>query len=83
MQIPNNITKAHLIQAINKIDKEGVPNHADSQYYDVIHNGKRYPPKLIVSFANFAKLITFVAIINNNSLSFTTNTFCNIVSICC
>ncbi|MBL7837650.1 MAG: hypothetical protein JNM67_09045, partial [Bacteroidetes bacterium] len=38
--------------AINKIDIEGVPSDAQSKYYDVIFNEKKYPPKLIVSFAN-------------------------------
>jgi 5-methylcytosine-specific restriction enzyme B len=41
------------IQTIEKIDKEGVPNDASSRYYDVIYNNKKYPPKLIVSYANY------------------------------
>jgi len=52
MTIPENITKDHLLQAISKIDEEGIPKNGDSQYYDVIYNGKKYPPKLIVSYAN-------------------------------
>lgn len=52
MSFPDNITKNHLIQAINKIDSEGVPTYGDSQYYDVLYNGNKYPPKLIVSYAN-------------------------------
>lgn len=52
MAIPKNITKDHLLKAIDKIDREGVPTNADSQYYDVIYNEKKYPPKLIVSYAN-------------------------------
>jgi hypothetical protein len=52
MSIPNNIKKDHLLAAIEKIDREGIPTDADSQYYDVVYNGKRYPPKLIVSYAN-------------------------------
>lgn len=53
MAIPKNISKEHLLNAIEKIDKEGVPLNADSQYYDVIYKGKHYPPKLVVSYANF------------------------------
>lgn len=53
MAIPNNITKEHLLRAIEKIDNEGIPSDGASQYYDVIFNGKKYPPKLIVSYANF------------------------------
>ena len=52
MSLPANIFKNHLIQAIAKIDNEGVPNDGASHYYDVVHNGKKYPPKLIVSYAN-------------------------------
>lgn len=53
MAFPQNITKNDLLKAMEKIDKEGIPNDADSQYYDVVYNEKRYPPKLIVSYANF------------------------------
>lgn len=52
MEIPTNITREHLLKAIEKIDREGIPSDADSQYYDVVFNGKRYPPKVIVSYAN-------------------------------
>lgn len=52
MSIPKNITKEHLLKAISKINEEGIPKGSDSQYYDVIFEGKRYPPKLIVSLAN-------------------------------
>ncbi|WP_216746123.1 MrcB family domain-containing protein [Paucihalobacter ruber] len=40
------------MKAIDKIDKEGIPKDADSKYYDVIYNGYKYPPKLVVSYAN-------------------------------
>src|SRR5688500_9053020 len=50
--IPKNITKDHLLKAISKIDIDGIPKDADSQYYDVIYNGKKYPPKVVVSYAN-------------------------------
>ncbi len=49
---PNNINRDHLLKAIDKIDKEGIPKHGDSQFYDVVYNNKNYPPKLIVSYAN-------------------------------
>lgn len=52
MAIPKNIIKDHLTKAIEKIDNEGIPSDGDSQYYDVLYNGKKYPPKVIVSFAN-------------------------------
>jgi len=52
MPLPENITIENLLSAINKIDEEGIPKNADSQYYDVIFNKKKYPPKLVVSYAN-------------------------------
>ncbi len=52
MSIPSNITADHLKKAIEKIDDEGIPPGAHSTTYDVILKGKKYPPKLIVSFAN-------------------------------
>ncbi len=52
MAIPKNILKEHLVKAIQKIDNEGIPKDGDSQYYDVILDGKKYPPKVIVSYAN-------------------------------
>jgi len=52
MAIPKNITKIHLLQAIDKIEQEGIPDDGDSQYYDVLYNGRRYPPKLVVSYSN-------------------------------
>ncbi len=52
MSIPKNINREHLIKAIEKVDKEGIPQGSDSQSYDVLYNGKKYPPKVIVSYAN-------------------------------
>lgn len=53
MSIPTNISREDLEKAVEKIDKEGIPPNGDSQYYDVEFNGKLYPPKLIVSYANY------------------------------
>src|SRR5690606_40470663 len=52
MEIPNNIKRKHLLAAIKEIDDKGAPNDAQSLYYDLVYNGKEYPPKLIVSLAN-------------------------------
>lgn len=52
MEIPANITKSHLLQAIAKIDAEGIPPGGASKYYVVESEGKHYPPKLIVAYAN-------------------------------
>lgn len=53
MEIPANITTQHLEKAINQIDSEGIPPGGQSSTYDVIYNEKKYPPKLIVSYANY------------------------------
>lgn len=73
MSIPKNITKEHLIKAINKIDSEGIPSNVESRYYDVIYNNKKYPPKLIISFGN---LFANGEILDRNSFSGGVNTQC-------
>ena len=52
MSIPQNITKEHIIKAIEEIDSNGIQKGEHSTTYDVIYNGKKYPPKLVVSIAN-------------------------------
>jgi hypothetical protein len=52
MSFPKNIKLEHLIQAIEKIDREGIPRDGDSMYYDVKYKSNFYPPKLVVSIAN-------------------------------
>lgn len=48
----NNITHQNILQAINSIDSEGIPGGAESNYYDVVYNQKRYPLKYLISLAN-------------------------------
>jgi 5-methylcytosine-specific restriction protein B len=50
--IPENITKEHLLKAINEIDRDGIRPNRHSSTYDVLYNNNLYPPKLIVSIAN-------------------------------
>ena len=51
--IPKNITKEHILLSIERFDEYGLPDpNADSQYYDLLYNGNRYPPKVIISYAN-------------------------------
>jgi hypothetical protein len=52
MPFPSNISKKHLLKAIKRIDNEGLPPDGTSQYYDVLIGNRRYPPKVVVSFAN-------------------------------
>jgi len=73
MAIPNNINKSHLLKAIEKIMSDGIPYHAESQYYDILFNGERFPPKLIVSYAN---IFANGEILDRNSFSGGINTPC-------
>jgi hypothetical protein len=50
--IPSNISRGHLIQAMEEIDKNGVPEDRVSTKYYVRHNGRHYPPKYLISIAN-------------------------------
>ena len=50
--IRKNIKKEHLEKAIAEIDKDGIRKGRHSSTYDLIHNGKTYPPKLVLSIAN-------------------------------
>lgn len=52
MSIPENINKEYLLSAINEIEQNGIPKEAESTKYDVIFEGKEYPPKLVLSLAN-------------------------------
>jgi len=49
---PNNITKEHLEQAIEEINRDGIRKGRHSSTYNLIHNGKTYPPRLVLSIAN-------------------------------
>lgn len=45
------VTRDQFIQAFEKIDSEGIPSALESRYYDLIFNSKKYPPKLVISYA--------------------------------
>ena len=52
MRIPEEITKEHIKQAIALIDNEqSIPPHRASTGYDLRFNGKKYPPKYVLSRA--------------------------------
>jgi hypothetical protein len=48
----NKIDKENILSAIKEIDTNGVPAGRQSSTYDLIHNGKPYPPKFVISIAN-------------------------------
>ena len=49
--IASELTEAHIQQALQQIDDEGVPDRRKSRRYDLMVRGKAYPPKYVVSLA--------------------------------
>lgn len=52
MSFPKNLNSEHFLQAMNRIDREGVPPRASIKNFAVEHEGKEYPPKLLISYAS-------------------------------
>ena len=50
--IPPTIEKEHIIEAVRKIDSEGVPARRGSNKFFLEFEGKLYPPKYVISLAN-------------------------------
>ena len=50
--IPNNITRQHVLMAIEAVDQQGVPPKRQSRDYVLQFQGTSYPPKYLVSLAN-------------------------------
>lgn len=51
--IPKTIQESHVLQAIEKIDAEGIVYPlTKSKKYDLVYNSKTYPPKLVISLAH-------------------------------
>jgi hypothetical protein len=49
--IPSSLTKAHVEGALARIDREGVPPRRASTKFRVVVDGRRYPPKYLISLA--------------------------------
>lgn len=47
----DNITKNHVLNAVDKIEREGIVLESSTRF-DVVINGKTYPPKEIMRYAN-------------------------------
>lgn len=52
MPIPETIQPNHILQAIEKIGSEDVPDKYQSTKFDLLYEGKRYPPKYVISLAH-------------------------------
>ncbi|AEH25193.1 DUF7662 domain-containing protein [Pyrococcus yayanosii] len=52
MTIPKNITRDHVLEAIEEIDRNGIPKNRKSRVWFLVYNGNRYPVKYVVELAN-------------------------------
>ncbi len=50
--IPKNITRNHILGAIQNVDKYGIPKGRDSKKFKLVFEGNFYPPKYVISLAN-------------------------------
>ena len=50
--IPKNITKEHILEAINEIKKNGVPEGRSGKKFRLEYDGQCFPPKYTISLAN-------------------------------
>jgi len=55
-KIPSGIEREHILQALESLNSGVRHDFADSRGYDLLYEGKRYPPKAVVGVA--AELIT-------------------------
>jgi hypothetical protein len=46
------ITRETILMAIREIDRDGVPNARRGRRFELVFDGKRYPPKYVVSIAH-------------------------------
>jgi hypothetical protein len=50
--IPEGITRTHFLEAMADFDQQGIPpGFKPSHTYDVLYEGRRYPPPAIVALA--------------------------------
>ena len=50
--IPKNINRKAILEAIQVIDENGIPDTRQSRKYKLKYNEKLYPPKYLISIAN-------------------------------
>ncbi len=50
----DKVKREHILKAIKDFEEKGYPNEfGPSSTYDIVHEGKAYPPKAIMAYANF------------------------------
>src|SRR5262245_14626812 len=50
--IPKNISADHVLKAIDRIRAQGYPEARASTRFDLIFQDERFPPKVVISYAN-------------------------------
>jgi len=50
--IPKTISRQHLLEALARLDRDGYRERVQSTKFDLIHDGRRYPPKEVVRVAS-------------------------------
>lgn len=50
--IPDDITREHVLEAMVRIDRQGVAPGRSGRTFRVLHRGRSYPPKLLISLAH-------------------------------
>ena len=49
--VTKDVKHQHVLLALADIDQGNIPDRSNSTTYDLIHNARRYPPKLVMSLA--------------------------------
>ena len=49
--VKKEVIKQHILQALNEIDRIGVPKRRQATKFNLYHDGKSYPPKYVLSLA--------------------------------
>jgi len=52
MSIPKNISREHILKALEEIGMDGVPRKNKARSTFVVYDNRKYPPKYVVSIAN-------------------------------
>ncbi len=53
--IPPALTREHVLAAIDRIERQGIPAGRSSRGCELRYSGHRYPPKLVISVVVWLK----------------------------
>src|SRR2546422_5128394 len=49
--IPSGLTREHILAALGRIERQGIPPGRSSRSCELRYSGQSYPPKLVISLA--------------------------------